>query len=225
MKSICLYLGTLLLVMTGCDPNAAHQAYQNPVTKQQQPQVVKKKVEEKVIKPEWKAVKIPSALEGLTLSDAGKFAGEKYELDQVKMELDQFPTGLTERAYYERLLALLAEDYREYIYYFENFDEKMKQTILKDENKEQVDEIEDQLQKELDKMDDDMIRLADREDDRLQKAVDRLDDRLDLPSISGWVDEREALLMKYSNQKELFYAEHLNALEQKLEDENEHSQN
>ncbi len=44
--------------------------------------------------------------------EPGPYSGDKYDLEAIKKEIDQFPSGETPDDYYYRLVALVAEDYR-----------------------------------------------------------------------------------------------------------------
>lgn len=46
--------------------------------------------------------------------EPGKYAGDTYDEDAVKAEIDKWPKDLEAEEYFHRLLALVAEDYREY---------------------------------------------------------------------------------------------------------------
>lgn len=68
-------------------------------------------------------VEVPKELEGIhVLAGPGKYAGDRYDENKVRAEIDRLPKNLSQEEYYQKLLGLLAEDYTRYIHFFETFD-------------------------------------------------------------------------------------------------------
>ncbi|SDC86910.1 D-amino-acid dehydrogenase [Melghirimyces thermohalophilus] len=111
------YIGLILvpmLILAGCS--------EETTSKEAQPQKETKSQEETEQKPDYK-VDLPKELKGHhVLAGPGKYAGDNYDEEKVKAEIDQFPKDLTPEQYYQKLLELLAEDYTSYIRFFETFD-------------------------------------------------------------------------------------------------------
>ena len=51
-------------------------------------------------------------VEGMLREGPGKYAGDKYDEEKVKAELDKLPDNMTADEAYNHLVALLAEDYK-----------------------------------------------------------------------------------------------------------------
>ncbi len=68
-------------------------------------------------------------VEGMLREGPGKYAGDKYNEEKVKAELDKLPDNLTGDEAYNHLVALLAEDYKPELKALENFDPTIKTNI------------------------------------------------------------------------------------------------
>ena len=68
-------------------------------------------------------------VEGMLREGPGKYAGDKYDEEKVKAELDKLPDNLTGDEAYNHLVALLAEDYKPELKALENFDPTIKTNI------------------------------------------------------------------------------------------------
>src|SRR5690606_1996271 len=67
--------------------------------------------------------------EGMLREGSGKYAGDKYDEEKVKAELDKLPDNLTADEAYNHLVALLAEDYKPELEVLEKFDPTIKTNI------------------------------------------------------------------------------------------------
>jgi len=67
--------------------------------------------------------------EGMLREGPGKYAGDKYDEEKVKAELDKLPDNLTADEAYNYLVALLAEDYKPELKVLENFDPTIKTNV------------------------------------------------------------------------------------------------
>ena len=68
-------------------------------------------------------------VEGMLREGPGKYAGDKYNEEKVKAELDKLPDNLTADEAYNHLVALLAEDYKPELEVLEKFDPTIKTNI------------------------------------------------------------------------------------------------
>jgi len=68
-------------------------------------------------------------VEGMLREGPGKYAGDKYDEEKVKAELDKLPDNLTGDEAYNHLVALLAEDYKPELKVLENFDPTIKTNV------------------------------------------------------------------------------------------------
>ncbi len=68
-------------------------------------------------------------VEGMLREGPGKYAGDKYDEEKVKAELDKLPDNLTADEAYNHLVALLAEDYKPELEVLEKFDPTIKTNI------------------------------------------------------------------------------------------------
>ncbi|MFS8513662.1 MAG: hypothetical protein LOD87_08065, partial [Planifilum fulgidum] len=77
--------------------------------------------------PEEKEVKQAATdIEGMLKEGPGKYAGNKYDEEKVKAELDKLPTGLTADEAYNHLVALLAENYEREVEMLDSVDPTIK---------------------------------------------------------------------------------------------------
>ncbi|MDA8353827.1 MAG: VWA domain-containing protein [Firmicutes bacterium] len=67
-------------------------------------------------------VKIPEELQHIPLPPAGKYAGDRYDWQKVKQELNDIPKDASAKEVLNRMYELAAEDYRPVIRYYQNFD-------------------------------------------------------------------------------------------------------
>lgn len=78
--------------------------------------------------------------ETMLMRKSGPFSGDNYNEEQVNHKLDQLPDDLTEEEYLEEFLDLLAEDYREEVKTFVNFDSSVVVDIARPDEKINVPE-------------------------------------------------------------------------------------
>jgi Ca-activated chloride channel family protein len=80
--------------------------------------------------PEEKEVKQAATdIEGMLKEGPGKYAGNKYDEEKVKAELDKLPTGLTADEAYNHLVALLAENYEREVEMLDSVDPTIKTNL------------------------------------------------------------------------------------------------
>src|SRR5690606_26082789 len=70
-------------------------------------------------------------VEGMLREGPGKYAGDKYDEEKVKAELDKLPDNLTADEAYNHLVALLAEDYKSILRELDALDPTIKTNIEK----------------------------------------------------------------------------------------------
>jgi Ca-activated chloride channel family protein len=70
-------------------------------------------------------------VEGMLREGPGKYAGDKYDEEKVKAELDKLPDNLTADEAYNYLIPLLAEDYKPHIEVYDNLDPTIKTNVKK----------------------------------------------------------------------------------------------
>ncbi len=68
-------------------------------------------------------------VEGMLREGPGKYAGDKYNEEKVKAELDKLPDNMTADEAYNHLVALLAEDYKPILKELDTFDTTIKTNI------------------------------------------------------------------------------------------------
>jgi Ca-activated chloride channel homolog len=68
-------------------------------------------------------------VEGMLQEGPGKYAGDKYDEEKVKAELDKLPDNLTADEAYNHLVALLAEDYKPELETLDNLDPTIRTNI------------------------------------------------------------------------------------------------
>ena len=68
-------------------------------------------------------------VEGMLREGPGKYAGDKYDEEKVKAELDKLPDNMTADEAYNHLVALLAEDYKPILKKLDAFDPTIKTNI------------------------------------------------------------------------------------------------
>ncbi|PTM59847.1 VWA domain-containing protein [Desmospora activa] len=102
-----------VLVLTGCSSGAS------------EPQAdTKKKLSEAEEKEEMTIDTFVASQDakGMLTDGPGKYGGDRYDLAKVKAEIDQFPDDLTAEEYFNRLVFLVAEDYRPIMKTIDEFD-------------------------------------------------------------------------------------------------------
>jgi len=68
-------------------------------------------------------------VEGMLREGPGKYAGDKYDEEKVKAELDKLPDNMTAEEAYNHLVALLAEDYKPILKELDEIDPAIKTNI------------------------------------------------------------------------------------------------
>ncbi|SFG26719.1 D-amino-acid dehydrogenase [Planifilum fulgidum] len=68
-------------------------------------------------------------VEGMLREGPGKYAGDKYDEEKVKAELDKLPDNLTADEAYDYLVALLAEDYKPHVKVYDSLDPTIKTNV------------------------------------------------------------------------------------------------
>ena len=68
-------------------------------------------------------------LEGMLREGPGKYAGDKYDEEKVKAELDKLPDNMTADEAYNHLVALLAQDYKPILKELDEIDPTIKTNI------------------------------------------------------------------------------------------------
>src|SRR5690606_116690 len=68
-------------------------------------------------------------VEGMLREGPGKYAGDKYDEEKVKAELDKLPDNMTADEAYNHLVALLAEDYKSILRELDALDPTIKTNI------------------------------------------------------------------------------------------------
>ena len=68
-------------------------------------------------------------VEGILREGPGKYAGDKYDEEKVKAELDKLPDNMTADEAYNHLVALLAEDYKPDVEALDNLDPTIRTNI------------------------------------------------------------------------------------------------
>ncbi|MBP1915191.1 hypothetical protein J2Z23_002148 [Lederbergia galactosidilyticus] len=103
------FLFIALLILGGCsnDENKKEAAHKE---KEQQTEEVEKT--QPVEADEEFRKYFTDDPEEMVQLEPGPYSGDKYDLEAIKKEIDQFPSGETPDDYYYRLVALVAEDYR-----------------------------------------------------------------------------------------------------------------
>lgn len=105
MRGYILLFISLIVIISGCSNDAAKNQDATKVKQKSAPSLTS----------EQKLMKAP-----------GRFAGSNYNEQKVQAALDQLPSNLTADQYMDQLLLLLAEDYRQYISTFANFESQVK---------------------------------------------------------------------------------------------------
>lgn len=121
MKKIGMLLIAFLLT-TSCSHSTEETAKK---TKEETKE--KKDVKQKEKTPQEKPQQVTfnrelTDTEKMMMKPPGKYSGKYYDEEKVKKELDKFPKDLSKEEYLDRLLLLLAEDYRPHVPVFVNFD-------------------------------------------------------------------------------------------------------
>ncbi|MDQ0213976.1 Mg-chelatase subunit ChlD [Oikeobacillus pervagus] len=103
----------VMLIIVGCSNETTKQpAKENKVTDKQE-----------VEKQELDYEKYTSLnIEDMLKTEPGKYRGASKKEEKIKKAITTFPKGKKAEEYYGRLLALAAEDYRDYAQFFNNFD-------------------------------------------------------------------------------------------------------
>ncbi|PTX55276.1 Ca-activated chloride channel family protein [Melghirimyces profundicolus] len=73
--------------------------------------------------PDSKDEKVPQAakgVKGMLTEGPGKFSGEKFDEKEIKQTVQKWPKGLSAEEAYNRLVYLLAEDYKTYVDQFDS---------------------------------------------------------------------------------------------------------
>src|SRR5690606_19741289 len=78
---------------------------------------------------EVKVKQAATDVEGMLREGPGKYAGDKYDEEKVKAELDKLPDNLTADEAYNHLVALLAEDYKPILKELDALDPTIKTNI------------------------------------------------------------------------------------------------
>ncbi|SFG26682.1 D-amino-acid dehydrogenase [Planifilum fulgidum] len=78
---------------------------------------------------EVKVKQAATDVEGMLREGPGKYAGDKYDEEKVKAELDKLPDNLTADEAYNHLVTLLAEDYKPILKELDTFDTTIKTNI------------------------------------------------------------------------------------------------
>src|SRR5690606_14837287 len=68
-------------------------------------------------------------VEGMLREGPGKYAGDKYDEEKVKAELDKLPDNMTADEAYNHLVSLLAEDYMSIVKELDELDPTIKTNI------------------------------------------------------------------------------------------------
>ncbi|MCM3145962.1 VWA domain-containing protein [Brevibacillus sp. MER 51] len=132
MKKWASFIVFLTLVMTGCTDSDSGQkdtaATQQTANLQEQTKTPDQTTSDTSTQTQAREP-LPPVKRELTAFElalanqvVGTYAGENYDEEKVKKELDKLPATLTSEQYLEELLKLLGEDYRPFVLTFANFD-------------------------------------------------------------------------------------------------------
>ncbi|MCJ7843608.1 VWA domain-containing protein [Lederbergia sp. NSJ-179] len=119
-KVLGCFLFAALLVLGGCSNNGNEKEATNKKKEKQTEKVENTQPSEEVVskaeKPEETDEEFRQYFtedpEEMVQLEPGPYSGDKYDLEAIKKEMDQFPKGETPDDYYYRLVSLVAEDYR-----------------------------------------------------------------------------------------------------------------
>ncbi|WP_169713567.1 vWA domain-containing protein [Paludifilum halophilum] len=113
-----LFSGCLILT-SGCSGLIQQSQGEDPSKKEQKTSESNSDEE----KESFANLEIPSQLEDLRIREgAGKYGGKQYDLNNIRPALDKLPKDLSSEELFQRLLKLMAEDYRPSVHFFENYD-------------------------------------------------------------------------------------------------------
>ncbi|WP_277678919.1 VWA domain-containing protein [Gracilibacillus dipsosauri] len=105
-----------LLLMTGCGDKEDASSEEQPSKKNSE-----EGTNEEIDNLNYETYLVSTVEERMQL-EPGDYSGEKYKEEKIKDLINQFPKDLSGEEYYSRLLALTAEDYRNYYEFFNNVD-------------------------------------------------------------------------------------------------------
>lgn len=123
-KNWFLMLLLFILMVGGCSQSSKKEEDSSPSTSQE-PDVERSEEvsqEAKEIKTDDYQKYATEDSEEMVRLEPGPYSGNNYDEKAVKQLIDQFPEGEERLDYYSRIAALIAEDYRPFMEFFEGFD-------------------------------------------------------------------------------------------------------